>query len=111
MWRETSSVFSSTCPARLVGAGLFFDAFNEAFCSFGHSHRLVVCSPHCRPQPANSPNFVGIKLVDIPAGSFSMGSFVQDKKSVFLGESACANPDPDASNNETPQHRVSVRAL
>ena len=52
-----------------------------------------------------------IEMVDIPTGSFTMGSCVQDKKSAFLGESTCANPDSEASSNETPQHRVSIRAF
>jgi formylglycine-generating enzyme required for sulfatase activity len=58
-----------------------------------------------------STNRLGITMVDIPAGSFVMGSCLQDKKSAFLGESSCANPDPEASGDETPQHRVSVRTF
>ena len=52
-----------------------------------------------------------IEMVNIPSGSFVMGSCQQDKKQAFLGESSCANPDPDASSDETPQHRVSVGAF
>jgi formylglycine-generating enzyme required for sulfatase activity len=52
-----------------------------------------------------------IEMVNIPAGSFVMGSCLQDKKQAFLGESSCDNPDPDASSSETPQHRVSVSAF
>ncbi|MEF8709807.1 MAG: SUMF1/EgtB/PvdO family nonheme iron enzyme [Candidatus Accumulibacter propinquus] len=52
-----------------------------------------------------------IEMVNIPAGSFVMGSCYQDKKSAFLGESSCANQDPDARSAESPQHRVSVGAF
>lgn len=52
-----------------------------------------------------------IEMVNIPAGSFVMGSCLQDKKQAFLGESSCANPDPEAGSSETPQHRVSVSAF
>ncbi|MFZ4535243.1 formylglycine-generating enzyme family protein [Propionivibrio sp.] len=62
-------------------------------------------------QAGETTNSIGMTLVDIPAGSFVMGSCLQDKKSAFLGESTCSNPDPEASTSETPQHRVSIRAF
>jgi formylglycine-generating enzyme required for sulfatase activity len=62
-------------------------------------------------QGGETTNTIGITMVDIPAGSFVMGSCMQDKKSAFLGESNCANPDSDASEIETPQHSVSVKAF
>lgn len=65
-------------------------------------------------------NRIGITMVDIPAGSFVMGSCIQDagiveenKKRAFLGQTPlagnCTNPDRDASSSETPQHRVSIK--
>lgn len=73
-------------------------------------------------------NKIGITMVDIPAGSFVMGSCQQveltdeqneeNKKRAFLGQAliqaqsgACltGSPDPDADDRETPQHRVSIR--
>lgn len=65
-------------------------------------------------------NRIGITMVDIPAGSYLMGACKQDaalveenKKRAFLGQAplsgSCLNPDPDASSNEFPLHRVSVK--
>jgi formylglycine-generating enzyme required for sulfatase activity len=65
-------------------------------------------------------NSIGITMVDIPAGSFMMGSckltdamVEENKKRTFLGQepltSNCSNPDSDASDYETPQHRVSIK--
>ncbi|WP_409524015.1 formylglycine-generating enzyme family protein [Nitrincola sp. MINF-07-Sa-05] len=73
-------------------------------------------------QAAESTNKYGITMVDIPAGSFLMGSCKvtaamqeENKKRAFLGQPAlstdCASPDKDASDNETPQHRVSIKAF
>jgi formylglycine-generating enzyme required for sulfatase activity len=63
---------------------------------------------------------IGITLVDIPAGSFMMGSCTvtssmtkENKKRAFLGQAPltanCSSADSDASDDETPQHRVSIR--
>ncbi len=71
---------------------------------------------------AEATNKIGITMVDIPAGSFLMGSCKvtdsmkeENKKRAFLGQaplsSNCNNPDSDARDNETPQHKVSVRAF
>ena len=67
-------------------------------------------------------NHAGVRMVDIPAGSFMMGSCKlteanrqENKKRGFLGlpplTPHCANADPDAADNETPQHRVTLRAF
>lgn len=64
-------------------------------------------------------NFIGMKFVDIPAGSFAMGScqvanaVVEDnKRRATLGKAPlsadCKDPDLDALTNEVPQHRVTV---
>ncbi len=64
-------------------------------------------------------NFIGMKFVDIPAGSFLMGSCqvasamaADNKKRAALGKvpltGSCTGPDLDALINEVPQHRVSL---
>ncbi len=65
-------------------------------------------------QVTGYTNHLGMTFVDIPAGSFVMGSCKQDKKAAFLGEDGgCLGgvPDADASDDETPQHRVSIRSF
>lgn len=53
-------------------------------------------------QAGETTNSVGISMVDIPAGSFMMGS-------CKVSSSAnCGNTDSDAGDDETPQHPVSV---
>lgn len=67
---------------------------------------------HIQPAHAGqTTNKIGMVMVDIPAGTFTMGSCMQNQKSAFLGESSCSNPDRDAGTYETPQHRVSVPAF
>lgn len=71
-------------------------------------------------------NKIGITMVNLPAGSFQMGSCKvpsevvsrnaeENKKRAFLGQAqltaGCDNADADASDSETPQHRVSVRSF
>jgi len=56
-----------------------------------------------------STNQYGITMVDIPAGSFIMGSC--SRQDAFMGTSDCLFPDSDASEDETPQHRVTVKAF
>lgn len=67
-------------------------------------------------------NRLGITMVDIPAGSFQMGSCkvtseveAENKRRAFLGQAAlstnCGSSDPDASDDETPLHRVSIKAF
>ena len=71
-------------------------------------------------QAGETTNKIGITMVDIPAGSFLMGSCKvtsameeENKKRRFLGQSAvsanCSNTDPDAGDSEAPQHRVSIK--
>ncbi|AGX87735.1 formylglycine-generating enzyme family protein [Candidatus Symbiobacter mobilis] len=75
-------------------------------------------------QAGERTNKYGITMVDIPAGSFVMGSCkltqaqVEDnKKRAFLGQAPigvdclAGSPDSDAGDSETPQHRVSIRAF
>ena len=67
-------------------------------------------------------NFANMKFVDIPAGSFKMGSckvtaeMRQDnKRRVFLGlaprSTGCDVDNPNVNDNETPQHTVNIRAF
>lgn len=67
-------------------------------------------------------NKIGITMVDIPAGTFQMGSCKltdgmkeENKKRAFLGQAPlaanCINADANANDSETPQHRVSIRAF
>jgi formylglycine-generating enzyme required for sulfatase activity len=67
-------------------------------------------------------NHNGMRFVDVPAGSFLMGSCkitdaMQDEnqKRSFLGLKPltpdCSNPDPNAQDNETPQHAVRLTAF
>ncbi len=67
-------------------------------------------------------NFFGIKLVDIPAGSFEMGSCKmtegmqkENRKRVFLGlptvGPGCGALDENVNDNETPRHTVRIRAF
>lgn len=54
-----------------------------------------------------------IQMVNIPAGSFMMGSCAkQSAQDAFLGNAAgCSPQDPDALSSEMPRHRVSVPAF
>lgn len=85
-----------------------------------------VCLPTLLAAPAlagETTNKIGITMVDIPAGSFLMGSCKvtsaveeENKKRRFLGKPAlstqCGHSDSDASDDsEAPQHRVSIRAF
>lgn len=58
-------------------------------------------------------NRIGITMVDIPAGSFVMGSCPSTSdKDRFMGEKAsCVNQDSQAKSDEVPQHRVKIRAF
>lgn len=78
---------------------------------------LVLLSPLAYAD--EKTNKIGITMVNIPAGSFLMGSCKvssnmaeENKKRVLFGQApisaSCSNPDSDASDNETPQHRVSL---
>ncbi len=64
-------------------------------------------------------NHIGMRFVDIPAGHLLMGScrlaestLDENRKRRFLGLKPlppdCGNPDPNAQDNETPQHSVNV---
>lgn len=73
-------------------------------------------------QAGETTNRIGITMVDIPAGNFLIGSCKvtsgmteENKKRAFLGQAPlsanCSNADPDAYDNEAPQHRASIRAF
>lgn len=47
---------------------------------------------------------IGMEMVDIPAGSFLMGSCTSSSD-------GCGDVDPGARDEETPQHRVSIKAF
>ena len=51
-------------------------------------------------------NRIGITMVDIPSGSFLMGT-----SCTLTAAAKCSNPDTDANDTETPQHRVTVKAF
>jgi len=68
---------------------------------------------------AEYTNFIGIKLVLIPAGSFDMGACKvtkgmqkENRKRVFLGleplDPGCGAPDEGVNDNETPRHTVTI---
>jgi len=65
-------------------------------------------------QAGETTNSIGITMVDIPSGSFLMGSCKlteeENKKRAFLSAN-CINPDADADANETPQHLVNIKAF
>ncbi len=82
---------------------------------------LAVVSP-VQAQLRETTNRIGITMVSIPAGSFQMGSckvigdmVEENKKRAFLGRPAlsanCSGSDPDASDDEAPQHTVRVPAF
>lgn len=67
-------------------------------------------------------NFFGITLVDIPAGSFNMGSCkitkqmeINNIRRVWLGLSpistGCVSNDQEVNDNETPQHKVTIQTF
>ena len=75
-------------------------------------------------------NKAGITMVDIPNGSYVMGSCKQqgmtqeqqeeNKKRAFLGQALtqearndclAGSPDPEAADNETPQRQVTIKAF
>ncbi len=71
---------------------------------------------------AQYTNFLGMKLVDIPAGSFEMGSckmskgmFRENRKREFLGlpkvKPGCGALDENVNDNEVPRHKVFIRAF
>ncbi|WP_162299740.1 formylglycine-generating enzyme family protein [Marinospirillum perlucidum] len=84
---------------------------------------LMVINPGFNSaQAAEHSGPFGIIMVDIPAGSFTMGSCAmtdaqkeENKRRQFLGQDPiqlnCGTPDPDAKNNETPQRQVSISAF
>ena len=71
---------------------------------------------------AEYTNFLGIKLVKIPAGSFEMGACKltrgmekENRKRVFLGlppvDPGCGTPDQQVNDNETPPRVVTVSSF
>lgn len=83
---------------------------------------LLAALPFTAVQAGETTNKIGITLVDIPAGSFLMGSCKftdamreENRKRAFLGQSRlstdCAHADNDADDDETPQRRVTLRAF
>lgn len=68
----------------------------------------------CLPVHAGEfVNHVGMRFVDVPAGSFFMGA-CKSRPDQPNGDDACpsgAAADPDAYEDETPQHHVTIRAF
>ncbi|MDX9945538.1 MAG: formylglycine-generating enzyme family protein [Azonexus sp.] len=64
---------------------------------------LVLALASSFAYAGETTNKIGITMVDIPAGSFLMGSCKPPAN--------CSNADPDAYDVEIPQHRVNVRAF
>ncbi|MDX1253060.1 MAG: formylglycine-generating enzyme family protein [Gammaproteobacteria bacterium] len=67
-------------------------------------------------------NFMGMKFVDIPTGSFQMGSCKvtaemkkENKKRIFLGlpprYAECPENNSTVNDNETPQHTVTISSF
>ena len=63
-------------------------------------------------RAADYTNSIGMRFKNIPAGSFYMGSCKPDKKREFMGlPPDCpsgAGIDDEATDNETPQHKVRI---
>lgn len=55
-------------------------------------------------------NFLGMKFISIPSGSFEMGACIESKEDAFLGVSHCSRPDENADKSETPRHFVSIKS-
>jgi len=83
---------------------------------------LLLCNAIDFAVAGEFKNFLGMKLVDIPAGSFEMGLCKmaegmrkENRKRVFLGlptvEPGCGALDDTANDNETPRHTVQIRAF
>lgn len=74
----------------------------------------VLATLFCLPAQAKEfVNHVGMRFVDIPAGSFFMGAckFRPDQSHPQDACPSGAAADPDAYADETPQHRVTLRAF
>lgn len=91
----------------------------QAICTLAAATSLLA-------HAGETTNRIGITMVDIPEGSFMMGSCKvptheasriaeENKKRAFLGQPLlstslnCSVADSEAFDNETPQHRVSIR--
>ncbi|CAK0781346.1 formylglycine-generating enzyme [Gammaproteobacteria bacterium] len=84
---------------------------------------VALCLAATLVQANETTNKIGITMVDIPSGSFLMGSCKvtavmekENRKRAFLGKSwltaNCEHAEvSEASDVETPQHRVTVRAF
>ncbi len=76
------------------------------------------CCLSAAAQAGEFTNHIGIKFVDIPAGSFFMGScrplIAQAAPAAVEATATCpsgAAIDPDAYEDETPQHAVRIKAF
>ena len=94
--------------------GLIFKALCVACLLWGFNASAVAAGEYT--------NFFGIKLVDIPAGSFAMGAckmtegmHQENRKRAFLGlpkvGPGCDDPDEQANDNETPIRTVTLQAF
>ena len=97
--------------------------------SYGVSQMLAVILTAISLSFLSSPsyaneftNFFGIKLTDIPAGSFYMGSCkvtkqmeINNIRRAWLGiplvSKGCISNDQNMNDNETPQHKVNLHAF
>lgn len=111
--------------------GVFFNLIEETSMScLSRLNRtlLVLALASSFAHAGETTNRIGITMVDIPAGSFLMGSCKvpsdvasrnaeENKKRAFLGQAPvsvaldCTGQDSEAYDDETPQHRVSIRAF
>lgn len=82
----------------------------------------VFCLVSLSVQAGEVTNKLGIVMVDIPAGSFMMGSckvtdaiLKENERLSFLGQAPhplkCGSDSSDIPDNETPQHRVTIKAF
>lgn len=85
-------------------------------------YSIAACLAATLAQAGETTNKIGITMVDIPAGSFQMGSGgaigipkEEEKKPPLLGKvsssDVCRFSDSDALDKEIPRHLVNVKAF
>ena len=83
---------------------------------------MTLCFASASTYAEEFTNFFGIKLIDIPAGSFDMGSCkvtkqmeINNIRRAWLGipqvSTGCISNDKNMNDNETPQHKVNIGAF
>jgi len=111
-------------PRSLLSAAMCFStALNRsASCLRTFLLRAAVALTAMEVSAGEITNSIGIKMIDIPAGRFMMGSCLftsameyRNEQRAFLGQAPrkinCTNADPDARPREAPQHEVNIAAF